>query len=86
MLLYVPQETQCTKLKLPLALESAFPEEAGLVTAGALLIPEALDGDLADILGGIVESWLQQRVISISTQRAAGRLVSIGVLASLHAP
>ena len=54
MLLYVPQETQCTKLKLPLALESAFPEEAGLVTAGALLIP--LDGDLADILGGIVES------------------------------
>lgn len=67
MLLYVPQETQCTKLKLPLTLESAFPEEAEVVTAGALLIPEALDGDLADFLGGIGETRLQQHFISIST-------------------
>jgi hypothetical protein len=41
-----------------LTLESAFREEAGLVTAGALLIPEALDGDWADFLGGIGETCL----------------------------
>ena len=49
LLLYVPQETQCTKDKLPLKLESAFPEEEGLLAAGALATP--LDGVLAAVLG-----------------------------------
>ena len=39
---------------LPLTVESAFPEEAGLQTAeGALATPEDFDGDLAAFLGGI---------------------------------
>ncbi len=41
---------------LPLTVESAFPEEAGLPTAeGALATPEDFDGDLAAFLGGIRE-------------------------------
>ncbi len=53
LLLYVPQETQCTKDKLPLKLESEFPEEEGLLAAGALATP--LDGVLAAVLGGMRE-------------------------------
>ncbi len=53
MLLYVPQETQCTNDMLPLTVESAFPEEAGPLAAGALATPEDFAGDLDAFLGGI---------------------------------
>ena len=58
---------------LPLTLESAFPEEAGFVTAGALLIPEDLDGALPAFLGGISENILLHNMFSVSSQRATSR-------------
>ncbi len=81
MLLYVPQETQCTKVMLPLTVESAFPEEAGLPTAeGALATPEDFDGDLAAFLGGIREKNTPTENAYPHFNRASKYLSSCGKL------
>jgi hypothetical protein len=53
LLLYVPQEIQCTKDMLPWTEESAFPEEARLPTADGFATPEDFAGDFDAFLGGI---------------------------------
>ena len=66
LLLYVPQETQCTNVMLPLTDESAFPVEAGLLTADALATPADFAGDLDDFLGGIGTSSLTSACLASS--------------------
>jgi hypothetical protein len=42
---------------LPLTVESAFPEEAGLLAAGAFATPEDFGGEFTAFLGGIRENY-----------------------------